>query len=73
MALDILSIPTMSAKPEHMFSGSKIIISNYRCSLEIQLIKALKCLKSWIGIVEWMEETIIVDGPVLSTGTGIFF
>jgi hypothetical protein len=73
MALDILSIPAMSAEPERVFSGSKITISNRRCSLGIQLIEALECLKSWMGIAEWMEETIIVDGPVLSTGTGIFF
>jgi hypothetical protein len=73
MALDILSIPAMSAEPERVFSESKITILNRRCSLGIQLIKALECLKSWMGIAEWMEETIIVDGPVLSTGTGIFF
>jgi hypothetical protein len=73
MALDMLLISAMSAKPERVFSGSKITILNRRCSLGIQLIKALECLKSWIGITEWMEETIIVDGPILSTGTGIFF
>ena len=73
IALDMLSISAMSAKPARVFSGSKIIILNYRCSLRIQLIKALECLKSQIGIVEWIEETIIVDGPILLTSTSIFF
>jgi hypothetical protein len=33
MALDMFSIPAMSAEPERVFSGSKITISDRRCSL----------------------------------------
>jgi hypothetical protein len=61
MALDMLLIPAMSAEPERVFSGSKVTISDRRCRLGIQVIEALECLKSWMGIAEWMEETVLVD------------
>ena len=67
MALDILSIPTMSTEPEHVFSGSKITISNHRCRFGIELIEALECLKSWMGIEEWLDETVLVDTPAPAT------
>jgi hypothetical protein len=50
MALDILSIPAMSAEPERLFSGAKISITDRRNRLGIESIEALECLKSWIGI-----------------------
>jgi hypothetical protein len=49
MALDVLSIPTMSAEPERLFSGAKISITDRRNRLGIKSIKAIKCLKSWLG------------------------
>jgi len=49
MALDILSIPAMSAKPERLFSGAKITITDCRNKLGIESIKAIECLKSWLG------------------------
>jgi hypothetical protein len=67
MALDILSIPAMSTEPERVFSGSKITISDRRCRLGIKLIKALECLKSWMGIKEWLDETVLVDTPAPAT------
>jgi hypothetical protein len=67
MALNILSIPAISAKPERIFLGLKIIISDHRCRLGIKLIKALECLKSWMGIKEWLDETVLVDTPALAT------
>ena len=50
MALDILSIPAMSADPERLFSGAKITGSDRRNRLRIYTIKALECLKSWLKI-----------------------
>jgi hypothetical protein len=52
MALDILSIPVMSADPECLFSGAKITISDRRCRLGMPTIQALECLKSWLGIIK---------------------
>jgi len=58
MALDILSIPAMSADPERLFSGAKITISDRRNRLGIATIQALECLKSWLKLVEISEEDI---------------
>jgi hypothetical protein len=49
MALDILSIPAMSAEPERLFSGAKITITDRRNQLGIESIQAIECLKSWLG------------------------
>ena len=49
MALDILSIPAMSAEPERLFSGAKITITDHRNQLGIESIQAIECLKSWLG------------------------
>ena len=58
MALDILSIPAMSAEPERLFSGAKISITDRRNRLSIQSIEALECLKSWFGLkpFDWDNE-----------------
>jgi hypothetical protein len=67
MALDILSIPAISAEPERVFSRLKITISDRRCRFGIELIEALECFKSWMGIEEWLDETVLVDTPALAT------
>ena len=46
----------MSTDPECLFSGAKITITDQRNRLGIKTIKALKCLKSWIGILEWESD-----------------
>jgi hypothetical protein len=58
MALNILSIPAMSANLERIFSGAKITISNRRSKLSIATIQALECLKSWLGLVEAVEDKL---------------
>ena len=56
MALDILSIPAMSADPERLFSGAKITISDRRNRLGIYTIEALECLKSWLKISTFLDD-----------------
>ena len=46
-ALNIHSIPAMSAEPERVFSGTKQTISDSRHSLGSGTIEALQCLRSW--------------------------
>ena len=58
MALDILSISAMSADPERLFSGAKITITDRRNQLGIDTIEALECLKSWLGIIDAVEDEI---------------
>lgn len=48
-ALDILSIPAISAEPERLFSGAGITITDCRNKLGIESIQATECLKSWLG------------------------
>jgi hAT family C-terminal dimerisation region len=68
MAIDILSIPAMSADPERVFSGARRTISWDRMQLGASVIERGECLKSWIrsGITrglpaemidEYLEET----------------
>jgi hypothetical protein len=56
MALDMLSIPAMSADPERLFSGAKISITDRRNRLGIETVQALECLKSWLGVEEWKGD-----------------
>jgi hypothetical protein len=51
MAIDLLSIPAMSAEPERVFSGAKLTITDQRARLQGTTIEALECLKSWYR--EW--------------------
>lgn len=46
MALDILSIPAMSAEPERLFSGAGITVTERRNRLNAETIEVLECLKS---------------------------
>ncbi len=39
----------MLAKPERLFSGAKITITDCRNKLGIESIEAIECLKSWLG------------------------
>jgi hAT family C-terminal dimerisation region len=58
MALDLLSIPAMSAEPERLFSAAKISITDRRNRLGIQSIEALECLKSWLGLKPFDWESM---------------
>ena len=46
MALNLLSIPAMSAAPERLFSSCKITITDRRNKLSVKVIEALECLRS---------------------------
>jgi len=59
MAVDILSIPAMSAEPERLFSGAKITITDRRNRLGSDAIEALECLKSWFGIRDFQGDDIL--------------
>jgi hypothetical protein len=67
MALDILSIPAISAEPERLFSGAKITISDRRNRLTIDTIQALQCLKSWLGIRDLVDDDVTDDDKLFFT------
>ena len=56
MAIDIHSIPPMSAEPERVFSGSKHTISDQRNSLKSNTVELLECLKSWFRLGVFTEQ-----------------
>jgi hypothetical protein len=47
MALDTLSIPTMSIECERMFSSTKKLLIVTRSALKEDIIEATECLKAW--------------------------
>jgi hypothetical protein len=47
MALDILSIPAMSASVERLFSSSNITVSDRRNRLKANTIEVIESIKSW--------------------------
>jgi hAT family C-terminal dimerisation region len=47
MALDLLSIPAMSAETERVFSGAKLTISPNRNRFGEDIIEATECLNRW--------------------------
>jgi hypothetical protein len=50
MAINILSIPAMSADVERLFSSSGLTLSNRRNRMSTEMLEALECLKSWLKI-----------------------
>ena len=62
MALNILLIPAMSADPERLFSGAKIMISDCQNRLGIFIIEALECLKSWLRIETIEDDDDDIEG-----------
>jgi hypothetical protein len=58
MALDILSIPAISTKPERLFSGAKISLTDCQNRIGDDLLQALECLKSWHKITDQEYELL---------------
>jgi hAT family C-terminal dimerisation region len=61
MAIDILSIPAMSADPQRVFSGARRTTSWDRMLLGASTVERGKCLKSWIrsGITRGLPAEVI--------------
>lgn len=56
MAVDLMTIPAMSADPERVFSGCKLLLTQQRNRLGIDLTKAFTCLRSWYKVNEFVVE-----------------
>lgn len=63
-AINILSIPAMSAEPERVFSGARRTISWDRMNLSAETIEMHECLKHWI------ESNLISDVECVDDGDG---
>ena len=70
MALDLLSIPAMSAEVERLFSSCKITITDRRNQIGIDSVEAIEGLKSWmrknnINFVDnEVEDLVSLSEPV---------
>jgi hypothetical protein len=76
MAINILSIPAMSADVERLFSSSGLTLSNRRNRMSTEMLEALECLKSWLKIKDFgymLEEYIDSDNRVSSTSSEASF
>ena len=76
MAIDILSIPAMSAEAERVFSGARRTISWERSRLGATVVEQSKCLKSWLrqivksggfATVDVAVEVINLEGSIDTT------
>jgi hypothetical protein len=61
MALDILSIPAMSAGVERLFSQCKIMLTDRRNRLQIDSLQAVECLKSWDRLQLGLPEIVVTE------------
>jgi hypothetical protein len=59
MAINILSIPPMSDKPERVFSGTRYMVSWDRGQMEAEIMEIREYLKHWkrTGILQTFFET----------------
>lgn len=63
MAINVLSIPAMSAEPERVFSDARRTISWDRCQLGSRTIERGECMKSWIksGITQGTPIEVVEE------------
>ena len=61
MAVDILSIPAMSAEAERVFSAARRQIPWSRANLGAKTIEQMECLKHWLK-KGWLDQ-LNVDLP----------
>jgi ribosomal protein L37AE/L43A len=62
MAIDVLSVPAMSAEAERVFSGARRQIPWSRASLGAKTTEQMECLKHWLR-KGWLDE-LNVDLPL---------
>lgn len=56
MAIDMLTIPSMSADAERIFSGCKLQWTDRRNRLSVKTLESLECLKSWMNLDNWEDN-----------------
>ena len=59
MAIDILSIPAMTAGVERLFSQCKIMLTDRRNRLHIDGLEAVECMKSWEKLSIGFQQVVV--------------
>lgn len=77
MALDVMTIPTMSAEVERLFSSIGNMVSDQRHGLDAMIISIAQVLRSWIraGIIEQLDDELVLpvaynQGPLMEVDAG---
>jgi hypothetical protein len=67
MAFDIHSIPAMSAGVERLFSQCKLVLSDRRNRVQIDVLETLECFKLWdkLEVPHVVVTEAGYDGPEL--------
>jgi len=53
----------MSTEPKHIFSATKLILTDSRNRLSMKIIEALAYLKSWYKLKEVIPDNDLFVGP----------
>jgi hypothetical protein len=70
MAINVLSIPAMSADVERLFSSAGLTLLDRRNRMGTELLEALECLKSWLKIKEFDLDGVDDQGIASRQGSG---
>ena len=72
MALNILAVPPMSDECERLFSSAKLLLTDRRSRLKMDVIEACECLRAWFGRPSKpkYDNSVIgeLEGELLCTG-----
>ena len=49
MALDALAVLAMSDECERLFSSAKLLLTDRRSRLQMDIVEACECLRAWYG------------------------
>jgi len=64
MAIDILSIPAMSAGVERLYSQCKIMLTDRRNRLQIDSLQAVECIKSWDSLQIGLPQVVVTEAQM---------
>jgi hypothetical protein len=64
MALDVMTVPAMSAECERLFSAVGLMVTPLRSRLDASTIGLIQVLRSWLraGLIESLDEVLTDDG-----------
>ena len=64
MALDVMTVPAMSAEVERLFSAVGLMVTPLRNRLDASTIGLIQTLRSWLkaGIIDSLDDILLDDG-----------
>ena len=64
MALDVMTVPAMSAECERLFSAVGLMVTALRNRLDAEVIGLIQTLRSWLkaGLVDQLDNILMDNG-----------